>query len=154
MIDEESRLRCTQPQLLFELPAAFTEASVREFVHRALGTNPVVVERLKFGEFLVTFLNWVVAKKALELHGRKLKGIADTIKVREVQPKLTVDQAFDLIARKLETRERGDHYKGLGNSSGNNNKDRWRSPTRDSRYVRVTESDKSPTRGSDKTERP
>ena len=72
VIDEESRLRCTQPQLLFELPTTYTEASVGHFVQRILSNNPVQTERVAPGEFLVTFLNWTVAKKALELHGKKV----------------------------------------------------------------------------------
>ena len=138
-------MRCTQPQLLFELPNNFTEGSVGNFVQRLLATNPVHIERMAPGTFLVIFLNWTVAKRALELHGKKIRGINQTLKITEIQPKLRVEQVFDLLARKLENRERGDHYKGVGPGR---DRERWKSPTRDSRYVRVTDAEKSPTRDS------
>ena len=120
--------------------------SVSGFVKKAMGTNPVQVEKCREGEFVVTFLNWTVAKKAPEMHGRKIRGMENSLKIREVQPKLTVDQCFDLICRRLEARERGDHYKGGGKDGNQSRQDRWRSPTRDPRYVRVADAEESPKR--------
>ena len=140
VIDEESRLRCTQPQLKFELPVEFTEVSVSDFVRAALKTNPVSVVTVSPGIFKVTFLNWMVAKKALEFDGRKIAGQQNEAKVSEIQPKMTVDQAFEMLGRRLEGRERGDNY--LRQSAPH--RDRFRSPRNDPRYVREAEASDSP----------
>ena len=103
------------------------------------------------GIFRVTLGNWMLAKKALEMDGRRIDGLDRDLNISEMQPKLTVDQVFDLIRRKLESRERGDNYLRQG---GHQSRDRFRTPTRDSpRYVRETsaesqknsEGQKSPT---------
>ena len=56
------------------------------------------------------------------------------MQVKEIDQKLTVEQIFDLLHIKLEGRERADQF-----CRQNAPSERWRSPTRDGRYVRVTD---------------
>ena len=129
VLDEESRLRLAQPQLKFILPRAFNEVLVKNFVREALNTDPIEVLKMSSGIFKVTLGNWMVAKKSLELDGRRIDGLDRDLNISEMQPKLMVDQVFDLIRRKLESRERGDNYLRQG---GHQSRDRFRTPTRDS----------------------
>jgi hypothetical protein len=141
VIEEEIRIRTTQPQLLIEMPDGYSEKALIDCAKKVSGETLTQVQRVRGNEFLVTFMCWANAKKMLELHGRKIRESPQAFKVQEMQPKFTVDQVFDLVKHKLEGRERGDHF--LKTHFGTP-RDRWRSPVRDPRYVRILEENDPP----------
>ena len=140
VIEEEVRLRTTCPKLIVELPIHYTDQAILDCIKKVTGATPATLKRNKPGEFVATFVNWEDAKKMLDMHGKKLRGLDHVFKVQEVLPKMAVDQVFDLVKLKLEGRERGDQLFRMNRS----NLDRYRSPLHDSRYVRVTSTTPSP----------
>ena len=73
-------------------------------------------------------------KKMMELDGRTLGGGLPAAKVKEIEQVYTVSQIFDFLATKLETRDKIDQY-----NKGPIPNDRFRSPTKDPRYVRIAD---------------
>ena len=71
VIDEETRLKCSQPQILMDLPGDYNEQVVQECVRKIVVFLPTQIMKIKTGQFLITFMSWQNAQKMLDIHGKK-----------------------------------------------------------------------------------
>ena len=139
VVEEETRQKLTQPQISMMTPNDFTAEEISVSVKKMIGTSPSVTEKVRPKECLMSFQNFAVAKKLLELQGTLIKGTQERLNLKEATQQMTVDQIFDFIRHRLEGRDKTDQYcRNSGSTDG------WRSQTRDLRYVRIAEADREP----------
>jgi hypothetical protein len=101
-------------------------------MERLLKISATKVVREKPRQYLFTLADLSDAKRALEADGKSLTGTPHRLSVRQVRRQLTIEEIFEHLRFRLESRDRADmHFK-------NSNSDRSRSPQRN---VRVAESE-------------
>ena len=114
----------------------YSAAEIQATVQKSFGITPRSIERKRSGEYMLQFEDLSSMKKILELNGRSMNGGTTFFKVREFEQVYSVSQIFDFLATKLEARDRLYQY-----NRGPQPTERCHSPTRDSRYVRITTED-------------
>ena len=142
--EQETRLRNERPQVSMNIGEEHTTAEIRATVQALFGISPRSIDKKGAGEYLLHFDDISDMKKVLELDGRSVSNGRFVAKVREVEQFYSVSQIFDFLATKLEARDRMDQY-----NRGPQPTDRYRSPTRDPRYVRITTDEPGETRQRD-----
>ena len=134
VVEQEGRLRTEKPQVLFSVGSDYPVSAIAETVRAYAAVEPTKVVKVKPREFLLQFTDQTAVKKMMELDGVVESGVGKPTKVREVDQMHSVDQMFDLVTAKLEGRDRADQY-----CRGDPPIERYRSPTRDPRYVRIAD---------------
>ena len=102
-----------------------------------VGVEPVKVAKVKPGEFCIQFSDQLAAKKMMELDGVCSAEDERPCRIKEVDQVFLVDQMFHLLAWKLEGRDKVDQFCRPAVTAY----ERYRSPTRDPRYVRIADQD-------------
>jgi hypothetical protein len=142
--DEETRLQLSQPQVLINLPGDFSEPVVKTNMEVLLKVTASRVIKQGPGSYLFTLTDSIDVKRALEANGRSLRGTGSELHVKDVRRRLSIQEVFEYLRCRLESRERADQY---NRSFGG---DRGRSPNRDNRNVRIAEKEEEPGGGKSK----
>lgn len=136
IVEEETRLNLTQPQVSIVLPRDYAPEGVRLSISAMIGTPPVTVQKVKPANFILTFNQKNAAKAILEFNGKRLQGGTENLVVKELPQRMLTELIFEFLYHRLEGRDRTDQF-----CRNNTPVDRFRSPSRDPRFVRVTEVD-------------
>jgi len=108
VIENERKMDQDKPILHLTVKEGLSGAEIGASVQRLIGETPVWVKSLPGGVYEVQFRSEEIAKKMLELHGRTIRGSTRPLQVRGVEHQLKILEMFDLIQRKLVTKEKID----------------------------------------------
>ena len=136
--DEEVRLKSEHPRVIWTLPAERSIEEVALSVRALIGEIPERILKLQPRIFVLTFREQATANKMLELNGSPITETGTQFHIRPASHYMTLDRVFSFMEHRLEGREKADSYLRTSAPPQNN---RWRSPNRDPRYVRVTDID-------------
>ena len=135
--EEEVRIKSDRPRVVWTVPEESANAQIAESVEEMVGARPTEVRKVQPKVFVITFADERSAAKMLEMNGRAIEGCRMRMHVRPAGQHMSLDEVFKFLHSRLESREKADGYI----RTGFQNENRWRSPNRDPRYVRVTDVD-------------